>query len=491
MAGGLSGLGAMGGGYLEGESQGLQNDTRRVALQDAQTDMMGLVGFGRALQLLSQPPGATAAGPPTAGAGQPSMAGGPQIPRPPGMIPQVNQAGGMPRAPMGGGPQPQPQLPPPQAVQPGGAGPSDMPPGMIPQREGDLPTPQIQQRFREIAPAEQRNREQLNTLPPGSKRQDRMSTDGQGGGGVGRNRGDDELTRRPLPGQSSRETGNDSQAFDLRSVVSAVVRANPGMPPAGIAKAVSRFIPMMNAQSQQQWREMQLALREQANLERERSNRVREGQGERREGRLEEGQEARIAQRGRSLDIQQGNQDLRRGLGERAAELRERAETRRGQEGQQRATSRERRDTLAEQREQRQAAQGDARLKLLERRLSQQDAKMVYEKQANDLKLKKLQADVDAALKRGDQQKAKQLLQAMRDRAATVINEWALKGNTDNKKLQGILDDNRKLYDEMIKQLTAPKGEGTTEAPARAPTQQNYRINPDTGELEGASPGGQ
>lgn len=51
--------------------------------------------------------------------------------------------------------------------------------------------------------------------------------------------------------------------LDWRSIVQKVSQSNPGAPPAVIAAAVDRFMPLMNQQSQAQWKELSLSLRQQ------------------------------------------------------------------------------------------------------------------------------------------------------------------------------------------------------------------------------------
>jgi hypothetical protein len=89
--------------------------------------------------------------------------------------------------------------------------------------------------------------------------------------------------------------------LDWRSIISKVVQANPGAPPYVIAGAVDRFLPLMNAQSQQQWREMSLMLREQtlaANQDRwERDRASREDVAAGRRETMERGQDIQAGSR--------------------------------------------------------------------------------------------------------------------------------------------------------------------------------------------------
>ena len=57
--------------------------------------------------------------------------------------------------------------------------------------------------------------------------------------------------------------GPQGPALDLQSVIRAVTQAGRGAPPQAIVQSINQFIPLMNLQSQQQWREMSLQIREQ------------------------------------------------------------------------------------------------------------------------------------------------------------------------------------------------------------------------------------
>ncbi|MDE2471864.1 MAG: hypothetical protein KGL35_24850 [Bradyrhizobium sp.] len=65
-----------------------------------------------------------------------------------------------------------------------------------------------------------------------------------------------------LPGGGGLSGGN--QPLDWRTLVAAVKQANPNIPPDVMAEAVNQFLPMMNQQSQMEWRQISLQLREQA-----------------------------------------------------------------------------------------------------------------------------------------------------------------------------------------------------------------------------------
>ncbi len=57
--------------------------------------------------------------------------------------------------------------------------------------------------------------------------------------------------------------------LDWRQLVQAVQQSNPNIKPDVLAEAVNQFLPMMNAQSQQEWRQVSLQIREQALQQRE------------------------------------------------------------------------------------------------------------------------------------------------------------------------------------------------------------------------------
>ena len=139
----------------------------------------------------------------------------------------------------------------------------------------------------------------------------------------------------PGPGQPYYAGGNQFQpmgpgggvggAFDWRTILGAVMKANPGASPSVLAAAVDQFMPLMNQQAQLQWREQSLMLREQAlmmaqdrftqNQDRLRSNqedleRYRTEQGGRADRRLDQG-DVRLGQ-GQER-VEQGNRRLDQG----------------------------------------------------------------------------------------------------------------------------------------------------------------------------------
>jgi len=276
----------------------------------------------------------------------------------------------------------------------------------------------------------------------------------------------------------------------------AMIRANPGAPPQVIAAGVNRFLPMMNAQSQMQWREISLQMREQALNNA--MTRFHEGE----DRRTRQGDE-RIANTGRGLDVrEQGEQ--RRGVESTArqadrstrTDLAGRREDRQEREGQERSADRSTRTNLATQRETRQAEDSKARLDLMREKLTQSQIDGATKKLQQDAKLKKLSADADKAVNAKNIAEARLKMQAMHQRSAELINEWALSGKIDPKVKAAVLEENRILYRKIIEDAGKPKSE-QSEEPA-APQQQQgsqtpkqLRINPGTGAVEGMPAGAQ
>jgi hypothetical protein len=115
-----------------------------------------------------------------------------------------------------------------------------------------------------------------------------------------------------VPPQLVQQLG--SPPYDWRSLAGVVAQANPNASPGVIARAVTMMAPLMNQDSQQQWRQISAVLREQQLQiqqgqlqERERAAGVREGQTQQR---IEQS-DKRIAQGDKRLEIAQQQQDLR------------------------------------------------------------------------------------------------------------------------------------------------------------------------------------
>lgn len=114
----------------------------------------------------------------------------------------------------------------------------------------------------------------------------------------------------PMPAGGGMASGMGMQppALNWQVVLQKVQEANPGAPPQVIAQAVDRFMPLMNQQNQQQWREMSLALREQGLQQQRMLGEQRLQQGEERisqAGQRVEQAQQRESEREREFDIRE------------------------------------------------------------------------------------------------------------------------------------------------------------------------------------------
>ena len=199
LLGGLGGVAQFGNGLFQGYNQQQKSQYDNTQMQN---DLLGQQAFGNTLKALSDQGG----GPmPTMSPGQPSA--------PAQQVSQAQQGAPPPMATnpiqkilgMFGNPQ--------AAGAPQGAGPGGpMPP------QGGAPMP-------------------------------------QGGPPQGAPQG--------MPPQGAPQQGGPPQVLDWRSIAQKVAQANPGAPPQVLAAAVDRFVPLMNAESQQQWRQVSANLRQQ------------------------------------------------------------------------------------------------------------------------------------------------------------------------------------------------------------------------------------
>jgi hypothetical protein len=361
---GFAGLGTAPEGYLQAEGQQEDNRIKDLARQQAQFDLMGGQLAGQALQQMY---GGQQLGPPP-----PSPPPGQSSPPvQPTMQPNIQQPPmPMPRPP--GAPQPMPgQMP---AMRP--PGPPGMPPGAPPGGPGGPP----------------------GGGPPG-------------GGPPG--------MQQPAPGQ-----GQQGPALSLESVMQAVVKVSPGAPPQAIMSAVNKFLPLMNTQAQMQWREISLAIREQALLQ--------QGQNQQRMG----------DQRDRGLDIRQQNAGI---AGKRA-------------------------DTAASE-SQRKQGQGDQRINI---QLAEQRRKELNDSINHDMKLKQLQQQLNQAEQRNDVAQQRLILQAMHYQAAELIQAWAQNPDQhtidpDGKMLNELLEKNRQHFREIVDGLGKKKSEAAPKTPDRLP----------------------
>lgn len=205
----LSGLAAAYPGMLQGRIDNDNADLKDLQLGDAKRDAAAKIALGNALQLLSANPQPQA--PP------PGQASQPAAPPPQMGAPQPQQM----MMPPGGAPQPQ-QAPP-------GMPPRPMMPPSAPPPVGGGGPPQVQP----------------------------MGVGGAPGG-------------MPSPGGPPRPPGmGQSGQMDWRQLVAAVKQANPDIQPDVLMQAVNQFLPLMNQQSQQEWRQVSLQIREQQITSRE------------------------------------------------------------------------------------------------------------------------------------------------------------------------------------------------------------------------------
>ena len=206
MAGLGGALAGLSGAY-GGYKQGMMDEYK---LDDVRRQELAKVAMGNALKML--------------GAGQQGQGGGglPQMGQPPGMPP------GPPQQPM----QPSPGQPGPGRPGPGGMPPSagtGMPPGGP--QPGAMGGP----------------------APPG------MQGPAMVPGGAPAQGGMPQMGGRPQQGGQ----------LDWRQLVQSVQQANPNIPPDVLAEAVNQFLPLMNQQSQMEWKQVLLQIREQALQQRE------------------------------------------------------------------------------------------------------------------------------------------------------------------------------------------------------------------------------
>lgn len=196
----LAGLSAVPGGYMEARTADNANKLSEEKLQSAALDRAGDVAFGKTLQAFGvQMPGQGSMQPPPQG----------QPPMPPQGPPPQTMAPGQPSMPMQ-----HPGAAPPQSPMGGPPG------GQMPPSQG-LPPQQMPQGG-----------------PPGAPP---MGQPPQQQGGF--------APQQPGTGPLSWQT-----------IAQKIAQANPGAPPEVIARAVNRAIPLMNAQSQQEWRQIRTEL---------------------------------------------------------------------------------------------------------------------------------------------------------------------------------------------------------------------------------------
>lgn len=233
-------LGALGSGLGPGENQGYDQSLKQASD----------IAFGRTLQMLGQ--------------GQQQQ----------GPIPGIGPPGGIPQQPPMGGMPPQGQPP-----QMGGSPPMPQgsPPMRPPQQGGPIGSPSPQ--------------------PPIGGPIGQPGNPGAGPGMMPPQGGQQQL---PQPQGWGQQGGQGGGPLDWRQVFQAVQRANPGAPPQVIAGAVEKAIPLMNSQSQQEWKQVQMQFREQALQMAQERLAMQQQLGQ---GRLEQGQQR----------LNQGDERLRQG----------------------------------------------------------------------------------------------------------------------------------------------------------------------------------
>ena len=208
---GMGGLGAALSGLSNVYPGYKQGEIDEFKIDDVKRQELAKVAMGNALKMLG---GGQQSGPPQGG-GQP-------MGMPPGQPSQPMQPspGGGPAGPGPGG------MPPRVMGSPG------MPPGAPPMQPPGGPPPQMRPPMPPPGPPQ--------GMPP------------QG-----------------MPPQMGQPRPPGGQQLDWRSLVQAVQQSNPNIKPDVLAEAVNQFLPMMNAQSQQEWRMVSLQIREQALQQRE------------------------------------------------------------------------------------------------------------------------------------------------------------------------------------------------------------------------------
>jgi hypothetical protein len=238
--GGLTG-GGIYGGFLAAEDMSA-DAARKKYLNDIMQG--GDIAYGRTLQSLGALGGMPGGGMP--GGGMPGM-GAPPMGMPGGMPPGPQMPG---RPPMPPGAPPMGGALPPGAPPPGGGGGPAMgpPPGQGGLGPGDTLSPQ------QIAAANPGGIPQPVAMPPS-------------GGNVGPGmRPPGPPPQMPPPGQMPPQQQpqmppQGGPGLDWRTILQKTIQANPNTPPQILAAAVDRWIPLMNAASQEQWKEQSLYLR--------------------------------------------------------------------------------------------------------------------------------------------------------------------------------------------------------------------------------------
>lgn len=219
--------------------------------------------------------------------------------------------------------------------------------------------------------------------------------------------------------------------LDLQTLMGAISKANPGAPPAVIAVAVSKALPLLNTQAQMDWKQMMIA---------DRSKRT-DLAGQRVDIAGEEA-DRKKDQGGRRLD--QGDRRIENQEYDTESKVERRgAQTKQG----------EQRIDLAGQREGRLAAQGQIRQDQRWQQLDQQ-----------------AQALAERIRSSGDRSQITQwrsIVDAQHKRALEIIQSGrnGITGQMDPKEREALVKEQNKFYEDQIKQMRDHSGNSTGRPP--------------------------
>jgi hypothetical protein len=205
----------------------------------------------------------------------------------------------------------------------------------------------------------------------------------------------------------------------LQSIIRAVVTAGRGAPPQAIVQSINQFIPLMNLQSQQQWRQMQADFRERG--------------------------------------LEQKGYYQERAAADREASLAERE--RHAQETEETAKGR-----LAEEQKRTEQAQ-----KRLEEGARHNTAMEMNWKWRNDQRMLEFQRRMDEAAKKNDIAAQRTILTAWHQYAQDAINQAALRNGMSKKDLDAILENTREHFRAILEGLSKPGAKPAS--PAAVPTE--------------------
>lgn len=377
----------------------------------AAIDQAGNAAAGKALIQLFNPqvPGAQPmSGPPPTGmppgGPQPSAQAGPPQSAVPGaqQMPPTPTMPGSPQGPQGAGPPPGPSNPPPGAAS---AYPNSFSQGQ--------PNPQLVQAMQQRALLQaQLQRMQQQRGGGGMPQAPQPGPGGQIGAPQGPMSPQGQQPQIPPQFQAvARGVQQNQGQLTWQTLVQGVVKANPGASPEVIASAVTKLLPLMNADSLQQWRQIQAQLGA---------------------GRLQETVTHHGVQEGEAEDRLRALEDWRQAQGGRADKRIEQTDVR------QTETERSHRahETLATTREGRLDRQGQARI---DQRYQQLD----NERQRLEQAVKKAQTTKSY-------QDWRAALDAQRQHMRTAI---AADQMNDAKAKKKLLDENEAWYNQQIREM--------------------------------------